>query len=344
MFHAGVLQSFVHGLVGVADGDVLAHESDGAFVLGLRGLAHQLVPFGVDNRVDSQVELFQHAEVQFLLGKFARDRVDGIRHVLFFDDAFGLHVAEEGELVEVILRNRHFGAAHQNVGEDTDIAELGNGVLRGLRLEFACGFEVRHQNQVDEASVFYTDFEAELPCGFQERERFDVARHTADFAEHDVGAAFGGGAEGVLDFVGDVRDDLHGATEILTRAFLGEHGRINAARGIARCLGAVHAREAFVVAQVKVGFVAVVGHENFAVLVGAHGARVHIQIRVQLLHEHVVAAALQQESERCRGDALTEGADHAAGDKDVFGLFAFGCGLSHIMPPRRIFCWRICQP
>ena len=237
----------------------------------------------------------------------------------------------------MILWNRHFGTAHENVRENTDVAEFGNRVLRGLCLEFACGLEVRHENQVDKAGVFHADFEAELPCGFEEGERFDVACDAADFAEHDVGAAFGCRAEGILDFVGDVRNHLHRTAEVLARAFLREYRRIDAARGIARCFGALHACEAFVVAEVKVGFVAVVGHEDFAVLVGAHGARVHVQVRVQLLHEHRVAAALEEERQRCGGDAFTEGTDHAAGNKDVLGLFLCGC-LSHFSPPRRIPC------
>ena len=67
VFHAGVLQGFVHGLVGVADGDVLAHQRDGAFVFRLGCLLDELVPFGVDNGMHAQVELFKHAEVKFLL-------------------------------------------------------------------------------------------------------------------------------------------------------------------------------------------------------------------------------------------------------------------------------------
>ena len=136
----------------------------------LGSLLDELVPFGVDNRVNAQAELFKHAEVEFLLGKFTRYRVDGIRHILFFNHAFGLHVAEERKLVEVILRNRHFGAAHQNVRENTDVAEFCHRMLGGLGLEFSSGLEVRHQNQVDEAGVFYADFKTELPCGFEEGE------------------------------------------------------------------------------------------------------------------------------------------------------------------------------
>ena len=324
VFHAGMLQGFVHGLVSVADGDVLAHQRDGAFVLGLGGLLDELVPFGVDNRVHAQAELFQHAEVKFLLGKFAGHGVHRISHILFFDDAFGFYVAEERELVQMILRDCHFGTAHENVREDTDIAELGNRVLRRLCLEFACGLQVRHQNQVDKAGVFHADFKTELSCGFEEWERFNVACDTADFAEHDVSAAFGCRAEGVLDFVGNVRNYLHGAAEVLARAFFCEHGGIDATRSVARCLGALHACETFVVAQIKVGFVAVVCHENFAVLVRTHGARVYVQVRVQFLHEHLVAAALEKERQRCGGDSLTEGADHAAGNENVLGLFFCG--------------------
>ena len=51
-----------------------------------------------------------------------------------------------------------------------------------------------------------------------------------------------------------------------------------------RELGQVLVDEALVVAQVQVGLGAVVGDEDFAVLVGRHGARIDVDVRVELEH------------------------------------------------------------
>ena len=64
--------------------------------------------------------------------------------------------------------------------------------------------------------------------------------------------------------------------------------------------------EALVVAEVEVGFGAVVGHEDLAVLERAHGARVDVQIRVELLAGDFQPAAFQQTSDRRGGDAFSK--------------------------------------
>ena len=133
----------------------------------------------------------------------------------------------------MFLRNMHFGTAHENVRENTDVAEFCDGVLRRLGLEFACSLEVRHQSQVDKASVFDTDFKTELPCRFEERERFNIACNTADFAQDNVCAAFGCRAECILDFVRDVRNDLYRTAQVMACTFLRKYGRINTARSVA---------------------------------------------------------------------------------------------------------------
>ena len=60
------------------------------------------------------------------------------------------------------------------------------------------------------------------------------------------------------------------------------------------------AGEAFVMAEVEVGLRAVVGDIDLAMLVGAHGPRVDIDIGVQLAQTHLVAARLQKRAKRRR--------------------------------------------
>ena len=65
------------------------------------------------------------------------------------------------------------------------------------------------------------DFEDELADRFQKRQTFDVAGGAADFRDDDVGLGLVGKlADPVFDFVGDVRNDLHGVAEVIAAAFL----------------------------------------------------------------------------------------------------------------------------
>ena len=71
-------------------------------------------------------------------------------------------------------------------------------------------------------------------------------------------------------------------------------------------------------AQVQVRLRAVLGDEDLPVLVGAHGAGVHIDIGVELLVPHPEAPLLQKPPQGRRADALAQTRHHAAGDKYKF--------------------------
>ena len=172
-------------------------------------------------------------------------------------------------------------------------------MLRRLCLELARRLEIGNERQVHEASVLISLFEAELARGLEERERLDVARYSTYFAEDDVwrglvAMRFAGASYRRLDFVSDVRHDLHRAAEVAPCALARENGRVDAAGGVVRRLGARHAREALIVAEVEVCLCPVVSHEYLAVLVWRHRAGVDVEIRVELLHEDPVAATLQE--------------------------------------------------
>ena len=136
-----------------------------------------------------------------------------------------------------------------------------------------------------------------------------------------------------LDLVGDVRDDLHGAAEVVAAALLGDDAVVDAAGGDVAVPLDELVDEALVVAQVEVGLGAVVGDEDLAVLERAHRARVDVDVRVELLDRDLEPALLEQPAEGCRRDALAEPADDAAGDEDVLGHAP--CALLVWIPP---FC------
>ena len=59
-------------------------------------------------------------------------------------------------------------------------------------------------------------------------------------------------------------------------------------------------------AKIKVGLGTVFGDIDLAVLIRAHGARVHIDVRIKLLGGHLKSAGLQKTSQRCCGDSLSK--------------------------------------
>ena len=82
--------------------------------------------------------------------------------------------------------DRLLAAANQDVGLNSDLHQVANGVLGGLGLEFPSRGDVGHQGHVNEQRVVAADFLAELPDGLEERKRFDVAHGAADLRDDDI--------------------------------------------------------------------------------------------------------------------------------------------------------------
>ena len=168
--HTGMVQRLVNGLVCIANGGVLADQRYRALPLRLRRLLHQRIPDRVPDRPDVQAQLLKDLFIQMLHVQFTGNRVDGIRHVPLFDNPFGPHVAEESEFLEMLLRDRHFRTADEDVGNDADRAELSDRMLRGLGLQFPRGLQVRYKRQMDETGVVEALLEAELPRRLEKRQ------------------------------------------------------------------------------------------------------------------------------------------------------------------------------
>ena len=109
-----------------------------------------------------------------------------------------------------------------------------------------------------------------------------------------------------LDFVGDVRNHLHGLAEIIAAALLGDDLLVDAAGGpvvVARKFGV---GEAFVVAEVEIGLGAVVGDEDLAVLERRHGARIDVEVGVELHQVDLQPTAFQQAADGGRRQSLAQ--------------------------------------
>ena len=228
---------------------------------------------------------------------------------------------EQRDLLADLRRQRALGAAHQHVGRDADAPQLVDGVLGRLGLQLAGVADVGDEREVDEHAAPAPDVDGELADRLEERQRLDVADGAADLGDHEVDVAgLGDQRDPLLDLVGDVRHDLHGAAEVVAAALAADDGVVDAAGGDVGGAARVGVGEALVVAEVEVGLGAVLGDEHLAVLVGRHRAGVDVDVRVELLQPDGQAARDQQPSERGRRDALAERGDDAAGDEDEPGL------------------------
>ena len=173
---------------------------------------------------------------------------------------------------------------------------------------------------MDEAHVVRALVAAELAHGLEERLALDVADGAAELGDDHIGAGLLLDAEeALLDGVGDVRDDLHGAAEEIAATLARDERLVDDARGEVGVAREVLVNEALVVAEVEVSLLAVLGHEDLAVLERAHGARVNVEVGIGLLHHDLVAAGLEKAAERGGRDALAKGGDDAASDEDMLG-------------------------
>ena len=135
--------------------------------------------------------------------------------------------------------------------------------------------------------------------------RLDVANGAADFDDDHVDA-FGNFLDGGFDFVGDVRNHLHGLAEIIAAAFFAQNGFVDAAGGPVIVAGELGVGEALVVAEVEIGLRAVFGDEDFAVLKRTHGAWINVEVRIALLQGDFETATFEETTDRGGSYAFSE--------------------------------------
>ena len=273
---------FAQTLVSVFELNVLADNADAHFALGMMEALQHVEPRLHIGRTILEAEQARDLRVEAFLAEFHRDFVDGF-HIFHGDDAGFVDIAEESDLAFQINRDMALAAAEQNVGLNPDAEHFLDAVLRGLGFQFTGSGDVRDKGNVNEESVLGAEFQAHLTDGFEEGQGFDVANGATDFDDDDVDA-FGDALDAALDFVGDVGNDLNGLAEVVAAALFGEDGFVDAAGGPVIVASELGVSEALVVAKVEIGLGAIFGHENFAVLIGAHRTGINIEVRIAFLN------------------------------------------------------------
>jgi hypothetical protein len=179
-------------------------------------------------------------------------------------------------------------------------------VLGRLGLLLAARTDERQQRHVDVTHVVASHGLSELPDRLEEREDLDVADRAADLRDHHIDVLGGDGGDPPLDLVGHMGDDLDGLAEVVAAAFLGDDRLVDrTGRGVAGTWE-VLVDEPFVVTEVEVGLAPVVGDEHLTVFERVHGARIDVEVRIELLHGDAKTTLLEEPSERSASDSLAE--------------------------------------
>ncbi len=273
-------------------------------------------PAGEVARRGVDAEVVEYDLVHAFGREHNRALVDAL-DVLGGDDGVDIDVAEEGDLLLHLLRDEMFAAADQDIGLDTDGAQLLDGVLGRLGLELVGGGDPRNQGDVDEQAIVAPLFMAHLADGFEERQRFDIADRAADLGDDDIDVTRHLLERG-LDLIGDMGNHLDGLAQIIPAALARDDLFVDAAAGEVVGLGQPGVGKTLVVAEIEIGLGAVVGDEDLAMLERAHGAGIDVEVGVELLTRDLESAAFQKTPDTGGGDALPQRRNHAAGNENEF--------------------------
>src|SRR5215467_13791517 len=146
---------------------------------------------------------------------------------------------------------------------------------------------------MNEDGVFAANLIPHLADCLEERQRLDVA-DGAPYLDYDDVGRVGHGADCVLDFVRDVRNDLDRLAQIVSPSLLVDDREINPTRGPVARLGQDGVGEAFVVTEIEVGFGSIIGYEDLPVLEGGHRSRIDVDIGIEFLKSDLESPGFEQ--------------------------------------------------
>ena len=286
---------------GLVDGDVgilkvvLADEAYAESALSIFALAKEGEPrtevgmciVGVD------AELAQHSCVESLFLHLDRHLVDAgqvgaLHHAVF------RHIAEGGHFVHEGARQFVFGSEDKDVWLDAKRLQVVDGVLCRFCLQFTCSSYEGHVGEVYAHSILL-QFPSQLAYGFEEGKALDVSDGTSYLCDDEVVLpCVAESLHVALYLIGDVRDDLYGASEVTATALSLHDILVDASCGDVVGTCGLYACEALIVSEVEVCFLSVDGDVALSVFVGIECAWVNVDVGVVLLDGDAVAACLQE--------------------------------------------------
>src|SRR5205823_4094310 len=108
---------------------------------------------------------------------------------------------------------------------------------------------------------------------------------------------------------------IYRGAEVVAATLLGDDALVDAPGGEIAVAAGRGAHETLVVPEVEIALGAVLGNEHLAVLERAHGARVDVDVRIELDHRDLESPGLEDRAERGGGDPLAQRGHDATGDE-----------------------------
>jgi hypothetical protein len=171
---------------------------------------------------------------------------------------------------------------------------------------------------MDVTDVVAAELDAHLADRFEERQRFDVADGAADFDDRHLGA-FDAVTNLVLDLVGDMRNHLHGAPEVVAATFLADHRFVDLSGREVVALAHPRIDESLVMAQIR-SVSAPSSVTNTSPLERAHRSGIDVDVRIGLSRGDLDAARLEDGGERGGGDALSKTGNDPSRDENELAM------------------------
>src|SRR5450756_420269 len=136
-------------------------------------------------------------------------------------------------------------------------------------LEFLGGSNKRQPGYVYKKSILPPHFIAQLTQGLEKWLRFDISHRAADLKNDNICPGFFcSQPDAALDFVGYMRDDLDGPTQVVAVAFLCNHLCVDLSGGEVAEATQSDIDKPFIMTQIQVSFRPIVQNVDFPVLVG----------------------------------------------------------------------------
>ena len=143
------------------------------------------------------------------------------RHRSVFKYTILRYIAKQGQLIPNPLLQWSAAARDDDIRKDSIGLQLVDRVLGRLCLMLLTAFQIRNQCNMEKEAVFSALILCNLTNCFQKRQTLYITSRSSDFTDHDIGVTFLLCLiYKILDFIGNMRNNLYGFSQIFPFAFL----------------------------------------------------------------------------------------------------------------------------
>ena len=139
--------------------------------------------------------------------------------------------------------------------------------------------------------ILTSDLNCYLTDGFDERRHLKVANCSTYLRDDDFGfVVLPNLVDTAFDFISNVWNQLHGLSKVVPSPLFCDHFTVDGTRSKVGMFIQIDAEKPFIVSYIKIGFCAIMGDKNLAMLEWVHHTCIYIEIRVDLDDDYLKPA------------------------------------------------------